>query len=300
MKRKLLFYLLSLVLLFGGHSAVAQIGSYYTFSESTGSYSEITGGTLSTASGDDGEEANVPIGFSFDYVGTPYSTVTIGVNGAISFTSTNIGYTNDLASTSSTNLNYIAPLWDDMYARTADNPEIRYETTGTSPSQTFTVQWKNISWRNAGMTVNFQIVLYEGSSNIVFNYGVNNSTDARSASIGFNATPGGADNFISVTPGSPATTSTTSANNIISSVDYPGNGHIYTFTYAPPACPAPTSQVETNLASTSVDLGWTTGGATAWDIEWGASGFTQGSGTTISGSRIRNNNIGNNYEPLFT
>ncbi len=50
------------------------------------------------------------------------------------------------------------------------------------------------------------------------------------------------------------------------------------------SCPKPTAQTETNITATSADLGWTeNGSATIWDIEWGASGFTQGSGTTVSG-----------------
>ena len=49
------------------------------------------------------------------------------------------------------------------------------------------------------------------------------------------------------------------------------------------ACPTPTDQVETNVSSSSADLGWTeNGSATTWNIEYGPKGFTQGSGTTIS------------------
>ncbi len=49
-------------------------------------------------------------------------------------------------------------------------------------------------------------------------------------------------------------------------------------------CPKPTGQTETNVSMTSVDLDWTENGtATTWDIEWGPSGFTQGSGTIVSG-----------------
>ncbi len=52
----------------------------------------------------------------------------------------------------------------------------------------------------------------------------------------------------------------------------------------PPSCPAPTDQTETNIGGYQADLGWTTGGASTWDIEWGATGFTQGSGTMITGT----------------
>lgn len=288
MKKNLLTSTLSLLIaLLAGQTLLAQhMGSYYSFSESTGTYTEISGGFVSTASGDDGAQNTVPIGFDFEYAQTIYTTVTIGVNGAISFTSNNIVYDNYLNSTIYNNLNYVAPLWDDLYARSEDNYEIRYKTAGSVPNRTFTVQWKNLSWRNSGSTVNFQIVLYEGSNNIDLNYGVNNSTEYRTASIGLNVSPGGAENFISVTPGSPATTSTSTANNSINSTNYPGDGHIYSFTYNPPTCPAPENQAESNITINSASLEWTTGGSSTWNIEYGPLGFTKGTGTMITGTTL--------------
>lgn len=51
-----------------------------------------------------------------------------------------------------------------------------------------------------------------------------------------------------------------------------------------PTCPQPISLTVTNLLPDQVDLGWTEfGSATQWDIEYGASGFSSGSGTTVSG-----------------
>ena len=50
-----------------------------------------------------------------------------------------------------------------------------------------------------------------------------------------------------------------------------------------PSCPAPTAQTESNITATSADLGWTSTAST-WNIEWGPTGFTQGSGTMITGT----------------
>ena len=51
------------------------------------------------------------------------------------------------------------------------------------------------------------------------------------------------------------------------------------------SCPAPTLQTVSNITTTSADLGWTAGGSeTIWNIEWGPAGFTQGSGTMITGT----------------
>ena len=50
-------------------------------------------------------------------------------------------------------------------------------------------------------------------------------------------------------------------------------------------CPAPSNQAESSVAATSASLSWTeNGSATSWQIEYGASGYTQGTGTTITTS----------------
>ncbi len=50
------------------------------------------------------------------------------------------------------------------------------------------------------------------------------------------------------------------------------------------SCLPSTNLFANNIGSTSVDLNWTTGGATTWNIEWGPAGFVQGNGTMISGT----------------
>ena len=51
----------------------------------------------------------------------------------------------------------------------------------------------------------------------------------------------------------------------------------------PTGCLDPSAQTETNITETSADLGWTeNGSATTWEIEWGPTGFSQGTGTTVS------------------
>jgi len=51
-----------------------------------------------------------------------------------------------------------------------------------------------------------------------------------------------------------------------------------------PSCPAPSVPTSTATTTSSVTLAWTTGGATAWDIEYGPVGFTTGSGTVVPAS----------------
>ncbi len=48
------------------------------------------------------------------------------------------------------------------------------------------------------------------------------------------------------------------------------------------SCPAPTNLSSTNITLNSVDLSWIAGSTeTAWEIEYGSSGFTQGTGTVV-------------------
>jgi len=52
----------------------------------------------------------------------------------------------------------------------------------------------------------------------------------------------------------------------------------------PPSCPDPSGLTASNITDTQADLSWTAGGSeTQWNIEWGVTGFTQGSGTMVNG-----------------
>lgn len=59
-----------------------------------------------------------------------------------------------------------------------------------------------------------------------------------------------------------------------------------------PACIAPTVLIVSNVTTTSIDLGWTENGtATTWNIEWDTTGFTQGTGTLITGTTTNPHNL---------
>jgi len=70
--------------------------------------------------------------------------------------------------------------------------------------------------------------------------------------------------------------------------NYSTNGTIYNFlpktTFeTPTTCPIPTDFALTNAMPNSASFSWNAGGTeTAWELEYGAPGFTQGTGTTVS------------------
>jgi hypothetical protein len=53
----------------------------------------------------------------------------------------------------------------------------------------------------------------------------------------------------------------------------------------PPACPAPLSLTTTDISTSTATLGWTSNASQlSWEIEYGITGFTQGSGTIVATS----------------
>lgn len=218
----------------------AQAVSGYVFSTSSGTYTAITG-TASTATGDDGIQAGIPIGFNFTFGGTAYSHVAVTTNGylrlgttaAVAITGSFGGFQNANFLTTA-DIPLIAPLWDDMNLTGGD---IQYSVTGTAGSQIFTIQWTNNHWSDAGgsgaPTNSYQVKLYEGTNAVQFIYGTMNGSTAGAASIGIRDAAG----FQSVTPGAPATVSTVTANNTISSAANLTSGTTYTFTPPPPCVP---------------------------------------------------------------
>jgi hypothetical protein len=82
----------------------------YIFAASSSTYTEISGGTLSTATDDDGAE-DIQLPFVFYYDSLAYSTARISVNGWLELGQffTGAGYANDLADPESRPL--LAPFW---------------------------------------------------------------------------------------------------------------------------------------------------------------------------------------------
>ncbi len=184
-------------------SLLAQIPM--TRSTFTGPYNAISlpAATLSTASGDDVAQSAIPIGFTFNYLGTNYTTIGVNTNGAASFDATmsTSGTNNNLFVANAPNTT-LAPWWDNIISDT-----ILYQLQGPPGNQTFTIQWINsLSYFNtATQLLNFQIILYEGTNIIEFQYGNRIAgivAPNESASIGLEGATGGAGNYLDAVTGS--------------------------------------------------------------------------------------------------
>jgi hypothetical protein len=212
---KTLNYLLIVVIFFCSLESYPQATylGYRFIPTEYGSFAEITDGTISTATGNDGAE-NIDLPFPFEYMGVTYSTARISVNGWIEMgqTYTGSGAFNELESTVKKPL--ICPLWSDLFADSQS--EIRYETIGEYPARIFVIQWKDLTWYEGSPSrKTFQVRIWELDGTIDFVYGPGTSAGSL-FSVGMNNHIGGTGNFISITPmpfPSNFTISTTTANN---------------------------------------------------------------------------------------
>ena len=270
-------YFLLLVGLMLSTFVPAQVNNYL-FAGSSGTFTSLVGGTLSTAVGDDGTQTSIPIGFTFMYNGTTFTTFGISTNGAMQLGATAPGFSNALVS----NTNVIAPLWDD---NNMTGGTITYATTGAVGARILTIEWTNMHVGGSGSTTNptitLQVLLYEANGMVQIIYGATSGALlSTTASIGISGAVG---NFLSVTPLSPPNTSTVSSvtenSTISSAVNFP-SGTTYTFT-PPPACVTPVGQatglVLTTISSSQINGSFTPTAADGYLIVR----YPAGSATTI-------------------
>lgn len=116
---------------------------------------------------DDGE-INITLPFSFDFYGTLSTDLRIGNNGALLFnaTSGDVSYSNAALSSATTD-DLIAPFWDDLDSETG---AIYYQTVGTAPNRHFVIEWHDRPHYNGVGAATFEIILYEETNNIKFQY----------------------------------------------------------------------------------------------------------------------------------
>ena len=118
---------------------------------------------------DDGMATNINIGFDFEFYGNIFDTINISNNGFITFTGLNSRCCQGMPLPAMGMDNSIMALWTDLISINNMNPY--YKSYGEMGSREFTVGWYNtLEYYNPEWTNTFEITLYEGSNNILFNY----------------------------------------------------------------------------------------------------------------------------------
>ncbi len=224
----------------------------YIFTPSTTTYTALSGGTaVSSIQVDDAASATLPLGFSFTYLGTTYTSVIAGSNGWLSFNSAAASTSaanqraNLLATTtaSSTLFPMIAPLWDDL---DGSSGTASYLLGGTPGNFVFTFEWLNWKLFSGSVSFSFQVKLYQVDNHIEMIYRQEAASSTLGASIGLAGTTLG--QFLSL-DGSGATPNASSVTETTNISARPATGQRYSF--APP--------VQTYSWSPSTFLSATTG-----------------------------------------
>jgi hypothetical protein len=112
---------------------------------------------------DDGGWSGIPVGFNFNFFGTPYNTISIGTNGTVFF-----GATPNVADFAFTTLpsttepfNMVAVLAMDNDLGDVTGGTIKYWTEGTAPNRKFIVSYENVQEYFATETSTAQAIFYE-------------------------------------------------------------------------------------------------------------------------------------------
>lgn len=216
----------------------------YVFQAAPGTYTPVAGGTpiVLTYNGatnfDDGittPAAAVPIGFTFTYNGTAYTSIRPCANGFAAFGTAALAnntdnWTNSLAGGVPAQRPVIAPLWDDLDLSAGT---VTYALTGTAPSRVLTIEWAGARWDYGagGAVISFQVKLYETTNIIEFVYRqestpVTNVSGTLGASIGITTAATGNNTFLALSDaGTSPTVSSTVENSTI--VTKPATGQVY-------------------------------------------------------------------------
>ncbi len=162
----------SFTLNFPGNDVVTvQVLSPYQFSSTALNYRTITGTNL-FMSDDSSAVINPP--FPIQFGGGSFASVYVSSNG-------NLNFQGAFTSAASQPLPYanqatlVSPFWDDLFP-TGSTQQVFWEVRGSAPNRELVIEWRNVSHFVCGFlgdttpSVRFQVVLFESSSDVLFNY----------------------------------------------------------------------------------------------------------------------------------
>ncbi|MGE3800884.1 MAG: hypothetical protein AB7H80_07680, partial [Candidatus Kapaibacterium sp.] len=187
----------------------------FTFTEGSGSAISMDDAIQAMGPGIDNETIGTfPIGFNFDFDGTLYSEFSVSSNGWITLGSTT-PRRGDQSNAFDDKASYpvITAFWDNLLTTADAAGGIFYKTEGQPGEQVLTIEFRmEHANRDVSGPYYYQVRLYEGSHKIEFFYISMPGNAATGGTIGAAV---GERNFVSITPGVPATISSEEANNSV-------------------------------------------------------------------------------------
>jgi len=138
---------------------------------------------------DDDYEFPIDLPFAFQFYGQSYTQIAVGANGGVYFEDTDFFNPNTALPTSGAGPGaFIAAYWDDLNPGTGG--DVLYEVTGTAPDRAMVVEWKDIPlYSNSEDTLTMEVVLLEGSNNVLVQYLEPTSEGGQYATLGIQKDP---------------------------------------------------------------------------------------------------------------
>ncbi len=258
----------------------------YTFSQSTGTYTEITTGTIVGSSSDDDviyisstagstgtadTGTGFPIGFNFTFNGITFDRFAVSSNGYIKLGTGTFSIGNAVdgpllsSDVSNANLdNTIMPMAMDLVGISSQSSSIRFATVGSVGARQLVVQFKAVARFAETENLNFQVRLLETTNVIEVAYGsfTNLGTTIDEASVGLRGIGSSSFHIRKVSSGWASSVAGTSSLDacVLSSTVFPSSGLIYRWTpgsgTTEPSS-SPTNLVFTNITNTSFSYSFT-------------------------------------------
>jgi hypothetical protein len=153
----------------GGDVVTASVLANYNYAATPFAWRTITGFNLDF--GDDAP-ALVLAPFPIRFGGGSFTAMFVSSNGTLNLTQHFATYDNGPLPTSAIST-LVAPFWDDLYAFQGTNQNVFVAVTGSAPHRELVIEWRNVGRCCSGdpaATVKFQVVFFEGRSDILFNY----------------------------------------------------------------------------------------------------------------------------------
>jgi len=227
--------LLAIIFMFLGLvTGLGALVSNYTFAQSSGTYTEITGGTtLVTGTFDTQAYTGKDIGFTFRFNGVNYTQFSVKGDGYISFGSTAPNSATPISATTAF-AGAISAYGGDLQ-NASSSSTISYITEGTSPNRVLTVQWKGVRRYNVSSeNLNFQIKLYETTNvaQVIYGTCVGGASTSYYPQVGLRGATNADYLNRTTTANWSATTAGTSnsATCLVSATVFPTNGMVFTYT----------------------------------------------------------------------
>jgi subtilisin family serine protease len=159
----------------GSVATVEVLNSHYEYVPTAFDYRAITGTRLDL--GDEGS-AEIVSPFPIAFGGGTFDRIFVDANGFVNFTGDLSGNFIPQPIPTSWNTTLVAPLWSDWVSPGGDRG-VFWQVIGTAPNRELVIDWNVGHWAcsdifpdgvNVHDTVRFQVVFFEGKSDILFNY----------------------------------------------------------------------------------------------------------------------------------